>query len=98
MSCCYSSMVYLVELVFAFGLFVNSVLFIPQIIELYRVKSSRSLSLTTFFGFNIIQIFTILHAYIHGDKILLWGNLLSLCTCGMVTVLIVMYRSRSYFR
>lgn len=98
MSCYYSSLVYIIETVFAFGLFVNAALFIPQILELYRVKSSKSLSITTFLGFNIIQIFTILHAYIHGDNILLLGNLLSLITCGTVTVLIIVYRSRSYFR
>lgn len=93
-----SSLNYLIEFVFAFGLFVNAALFIPQIIELYRVKSSRSLSLLTFIGFNVIQVFTILHAYIHSDRILLLGNVLSLLTCGTVSVLIIVYRSRRSFK
>lgn len=92
------SLTYLIELVFAFGLFINAALFIPQIIELCRMKNSRSLSLTTFLGFNIIQLFTILHAYIHSDQILLLGNALSLITCGTVTFLIIVYRSRRSFR
>ena len=85
---------YFVELVFATGLFINAALFIPQAIEICKTKDSHGQSLLTFAGFNVIQLFTILHAYIHEDHILLLGNLLSLITCGAVTFLIVLYGSK----
>ena len=88
----YNCLEYVIEFVFAAGLFINAILFIPQAIEIYRTKDSHGQSLLTFAGFNVIQLFTTLHAYIHGDHILLLGYLLSLITCGAVTFLIVFYR------
>jgi MtN3 and saliva related transmembrane protein len=85
---------YFIELVFAAGLFINAILFIPQAMGIYKTKDSHGQSLLTFAGFNVIQLFTILHAYIHEDRILLLGYLLSLVTCGAVTFLIVLYRSK----
>ena len=90
----YNYLVRGVEFVFSLGLFVNAILFIPQIFEVYRTKNSRGLSIFTFMGFNVIQLFTVLHAYIHGDVILFWGYLLSLITCGAVTILIIFYRPK----
>lgn len=90
----YNYLDYFIELVFAAGLFINAVLFIPQAMEIYKTKDSHGQSLLTFAGFNVIQLFTILHAYIHEDRILLLGYLLSLVTCGAVTFLIVLYRSK----
>ncbi len=81
-----------VEVIFALSLFINSLLFIPQAIGIYKAKTARGQSLTTFLGFNIIQILTIIHAYIHRDYILFWGFVLALLSCGAVTALIIKYR------
>ena len=85
----------LVESVFALGLFVNAILFVPQAIGLYRSKSAVGQSLVTFAGFNLIQLFTILHAYIHKDFLLFIGYLAAFITCGAVTVLIILYKDKT---
>jgi MtN3 and saliva related transmembrane protein len=83
---------YFIEIVFSVGLFINALLFIPQIIRLYKTKNAQGVSLLTFAGFNVIQLFTILHAYLHKDYLLMIGFLLSIITCGTVTLLILLYR------
>jgi MtN3 and saliva related transmembrane protein len=74
---------------------VNALLFIPQITTLLKHKTSKGISLITFAGFNIIQLFILLHGLIEKDYMLALGYLLSLITCGSVTVLIIFYR---YFK
>ncbi|HAU0134657.1 TPA: hypothetical protein JBF03_10805, partial [Legionella pneumophila] len=51
---------WIIQLGFSLSLLVNALLFIPQIITLIKTKSSQGLSLITFAGFNIIQLFTLL--------------------------------------
>ncbi|MDR1982857.1 MAG: hypothetical protein LBQ08_03620 [Holosporaceae bacterium] len=80
------------EIVFGISMFFNAALFIPQAIKIYRTKTTKGLSPATFIGFNIIQIFTILHGYIHQDYLLMFGFILSLVSCGIVTFLIFLYR------
>lgn len=82
-----------VNLIFSLGLFFNAALFIPQAIALFRRKNSKGLSLLTFAGFNVMQFFTALHGYLVGDYLLMAGFLLSFMTCGVVTLLILLYRS-----
>lgn len=82
----------IVDFIFGVGLFFNGALFIPQAITLLRQKHAREVSLFTFAGFCILQIFTILHGYFHNDYLLMWGICFSLLTCGTVNVLIVYYR------
>lgn len=77
-----------VDLVFSLGLFFNAGLFIPQAIKIYKNKNVSGLSLITFFGFNIMQLFTALHGYLVHDYMLMIGFLLSFFTCGCVTILI----------
>jgi MtN3 and saliva related transmembrane protein len=72
-------------------MFANAFLFVPQIIRLLKTKNSDGFSLTTFVGFNIIQVFCILHGYIHKDYILMLGMLLSLTFCGAISFLIILY-------
>jgi MtN3 and saliva related transmembrane protein len=81
-----------VETIFSLGLFINAILFVPQIIRLYQKKDSREVSLLTFGGFNVIQFFTILHGYIHSDYLLMIGFIASFITCGIVTGMIIYYR------
>jgi MtN3 and saliva related transmembrane protein len=56
-----------VEFCFGLSMFINVILFIPQIVKLFKTKNSVGVSLTTFIGFNTIQIFSIPHSYIHKD-------------------------------
>ena len=82
----------IIEIGFGFGLFINALLFLPQIIQLLRVKDAKGLSLLTFGGFALIQLFAILHGVIAKDYLLVIGYLISLVTCSMLTVLIVYYK------
>jgi MtN3 and saliva related transmembrane protein len=81
-----------IEVMFGLGLFFNALLFIPQALKLFKTKNSKEVSLITFGGFNIMQIFTILHGYFNGDCILMGGFLLSFIFCSIVTILIILYR------
>ena len=81
-----------IELMFGLCLFFNAMLFIPQIISLVKTKDSKDMSLITFAGFNIMQIFAVLHGYLDKDYVLMLGFLLSFVFCGVVTFLIVLYR------
>lgn len=83
-----------IEMGFFTSLIINALLFIPQILRLYKTKNSSSVSTMTFLGFNIIQIFVICHAIIAHDTFLLIGTALSLVTCGIVTGLSILYKMK----
>lgn len=83
---------WIIQLGFSLSLLVNALLFIPQIITLIKTKSSQGLSLVTFAGFNIIQLFILLHGIVVGDYLLAAGYFLSIISCGSVSVLIIYYR------
>lgn len=87
--------IWFVEVVFGLGMFINALLFIPQAVRMYKAKSSEGVSATTFLGFNLIQIFTILHGYIHNDWMLAAGYVLSLVISGITTYLVFVYRKKS---
>lgn len=59
---------------------------------LLKAKTAEGLSLCTFLGFNIIQLFTLLHGWIVNDFILVLGCVVSLITCGTVSWLIAYYK------
>ncbi len=84
----------LIELAFGVGLFVNAILFVPQIISLYKLKDSKEVSLLTFGGFLLLQIITIMHGFVVKDYLLIFGFMLSVVTCGTTTWLIIWYRIR----
>lgn len=86
------SLISVIEVVFSLGLFFNAILFIPQALRIARSKSAEGVSLFTFIGFNLMQIFTVLHAYFAKDYVLMIGFLLSFITCGAVTCLALKYR------
>ncbi len=83
---------YVVQYGFSISLLANAALFIPQIITLIKKKSALGVSLVTFVGFNIIQLFTLLHGLLEKDYLLAGGYFLSLITCGWVSCLIVYYK------
>ncbi|MCC2644410.1 MAG: rane protein of unknown function [Burkholderiales bacterium] len=83
---------FFIEFVFSIGLFINAILYIPQIIRLYKTKHADDISLLTFAGFNIISIFIFLHAFIRNDTLLMLGYAFTLITNTIVTTLIIWYR------
>lgn len=87
------SLVDFVNIVFSLGLFLNAALFIPQALRIYRTKNAEGISLFTFVGFHIMQIFTVWHGYLVEDYALMVGFLLSFFTCGLVTCLALKYRN-----
>lgn len=85
----------LIQFGFSISLLMNAILFIPQILTIIKNKSAKGVSLITFLGFNLIQFFTMFHGLLTKDYLLAGGYLLSIITCGTVTVLIIYY---NYFR
>lgn len=83
---------YIVEFGFSISLLVNAILFIPQAWIIFQKKSVNDVSLLTFVGFNVIQLFTLLHGLLTHDYILVFGYFLSIVTCGTVSGLIFYYR------
>ncbi len=87
----------ILEFLFSLAMFINAVLFVPQIIKIIREKAAQNVSLLTFGGFNLIQLITLIHGVIHHDWYLVGGMTLSLITCGAVTVLIIYYQGKQAF-
>lgn len=84
-----------VEFIFGSALFINSLLFIPQAIKIYKEKNAKDVSLLTFLGFLLIQLAIVLHGIINQDYLLVIGYLLSMLTCGAVVALVFIYNNRS---
>lgn len=82
----------IIEPIFAFCLIINAILFIPQIINLYKTKNSESVSLITFLGLCLIQLISILYGAAKNDLYLVYGYAISLISCGTASVLIIKYR------
>jgi MtN3 and saliva related transmembrane protein len=81
-----------VALLFGLGLGGNALLFVPQIIAVWRKKSDVGISLLTFGGFSILQIIGIAHGLYQQDLSLTLGMAASLLTCGTVTMLTLFFR------
>ena len=81
-----------VALLFGLGLGCNALLFVPQIIAVWRKRSDEGISLLTFGGFSVLQIIGIVHGLYQHDPSLTIGMAASLLTCGTVTVLTIFYR------
>jgi MtN3 and saliva related transmembrane protein len=84
----------IVALIFGLGLGGNALLFVPQIIAVWRKKTDEGVSLVTFGGFSVLQVVGILHGVLQHDPSLIWGMSASLATCGTVTGLTLYYRIR----
>lgn len=81
-----------VALVFGFGMILNAALFVPQAWHLLRTRNAQGISISSFVGFNLLQLTGALHGFFQHDPALAFGMLASLVTCGSVTVLAVRYR------
>lgn len=84
----------IVAVIFGLGLLGNALLFVPQVIAVWRKKTDEGISLITFGGFSILQIIGIVHGAYQHDPSLILGMAASLLTCGTVTGLTVFYRLR----
>jgi two-component system aerobic respiration control sensor histidine kinase ArcB len=85
---------HLIEWMFASALFINALLFLPQLMLILKKKSSKSVSLITFLGFLLIQLTVILHGILHQDYLLIFGYLFSMIICGALVIAIVYYRKK----
>lgn len=84
----------IVSYLFGLGLLGNALLFVPQILAVWRKKSDAGISLVTFGGFSILQVVGIAHGLYQHDPSLTFGMIASLLTCGTVTALTIFYRVR----
>jgi MtN3 and saliva related transmembrane protein len=83
-----------VAVIFGLGLIGNALLFVPQVIAVWRKKSDEGISLITFGGFSVLQAIGIVHGLFQRDPSLILGMSASLLTCGSVTALTIFYRLR----
>ena len=84
----------IVAVIFGLGLLCNALLFVPQVIAVWRKKSDEGISLITFGGFSVLQAIGIVHGVYQRDASLILGMAASLLSCGTVTLLTVFYRMR----
>ena len=84
----------IVAVIFALGLFCNALLFVPQVLAVWRKKTDEGISLITFGGFSVLQCIGIVHGVYQRDASLIVGMGASLLSCGSVTALTVFYRFR----
>lgn len=81
----------IIRIFFWIGLFLNSIIVIPQIIKILRNKNAAGFSLLAFSGFLFLQIIVVLHAYLYRDIDLLIGMSASVVTTGLLVALIYIY-------
>lgn len=84
----------IVAVIFGLGLLGNALLFVPQIVAVWRKKTDEGISLITFGGFSVLQVIGIVHGLYQHDLSLTLGMAASLLTCGTVTLLTISYRVR----
>ena len=82
----------IVAVIFGLGLGCNALLFVPQVLAVWRKKTDEGISLITFGGFSVLQMVGIVHGVYQRDLSLTLGMAASLLTCGSVTFLTVYYR------
>ncbi len=80
------------EWLFGLGLGCNALLFVPQMLAVWRKKSDEGISLITFGGFSVLQAIGIVHGIYQRDLSLILGMAASLLTCGSVAFLTLYYR------
>ncbi|AJJ48317.1 hypothetical protein IBE11_08990 [Francisella tularensis subsp. novicida] len=89
-----SFFIYIIEFIFEIALIINALAFIPQAISIYKAKSSKSVSLTTFSIFIFIQAMSVIYGIIKSDWILIMGYILAMIACSSVLVLAFKYKKQ----
>lgn len=82
-----------ISAIFSIALFINAMLFVPQAIKIFKEKSAKSISLSTFFGFLLIQLAAVLYGIMQHDQVLVYGYLISMLTCSAVILLTLRYKN-----
>jgi len=72
----------IIAVIFGLGLGCNALLFVPQVLAVWRKKTDEGISLITFGGFSVLQAIGIVHGVYQGDLSLILGMAASLLTCG----------------
>lgn len=85
-------MIQIFDWLFGLGLGCNALLFVPQVLAVWRKKTDEGISLITFGGFSFLQAIGIVHGVNHHDWAIILGMSASLLTCGSVTGLTIFYR------
>jgi MtN3 and saliva related transmembrane protein len=84
----------IVAVVFGFGLLCNALLFVPQVLAVWRKKTDEGISLITFGGFSVLQVIGVVHGVYQRDLSLIVGMAASFLSCGSVMGLTIFYRLR----
>ena len=84
----------IVAVIFGLGLLCNALLFVPQVLAVWRKKTDEGISLVTFGGFSVLQVIGVVHGMYQKDLSLIVGMAASFLSCGSVTALTVIYRLR----
>ena len=83
-----------VAVIFGLGLLCNALLFVPQVLAVWRKKTDEGISLITFGGFSILHVIGVVHGIYQRDPSLILGMAASLLSCGTVSALTLFYRVR----
>lgn len=84
----------IVAVIFGLGLVCNALLFVPQVLAVWRKKTDEGISLITFGGFSVLQMIGVVHGVYQRDLSLILGMAASFVSCGTVTALTFFYRLR----
>jgi len=87
-----NTIIHVIEFIFGMSLFVNILLYIPQIATMIRANSAEGVSAMMFIGFLFIQFITVLHGIINHDAILAIGFVGAMIPTAIVVTLAVYYK------
>ncbi|MCW5590299.1 MAG: hypothetical protein KIT27_11640 [Legionellales bacterium] len=82
----------IIDILFGLGLFINALLFVPQLLRIVRVKSGHDISLLTFAGFFILNLISSIYGYYHSDWIMVIGYAVSALMCVLIVLATLIYR------
>lgn len=91
-SCVHDFIVNIIIDAFGLALFINALLFVPQIYRIAKLRSSKGVSFITFGGFLLINMLAVAYGVIKHDPVLMIGYLLSAVLNFILVVLIILYR------
>lgn len=85
-----------VDVLYSLGLFINASVFVAQSYSIYKKKTSEQVSLFTYVGFNILQVFGVVNGYMFHDPAQMYGMIPSLITCNILVWFIIYFRREKY--
>ncbi|MDF1760498.1 MAG: PQ-loop domain-containing transporter [Coxiellaceae bacterium] len=84
--------IHVINWLFGIGLFVNAMLFVPQLYRIIKEKSAKELSLIMFIGFCLTQLSAIAYGVVHSEWEIVVGFGLAFILCFAITTISVFYR------